>query len=206
MNRLTFPASTLDFNNPLLKAGEEFSMTSGADPKVQEMIMELSRKPYPSMSEVLEGGMASGEFYRENVENLTLMLYSMLGGMSVMCVIEHPEQDIVRLYEDAIRIFLRGLPRHILCRNTNTTRVRTKASFASSVPFFYSSGLCSRAAILAPSPQPNTSSPLPRCRSSRRRRAPDRTAHSRDALPPPRSCARDPIAAGRCSRLPQARA
>ncbi|MCE5169668.1 TetR/AcrR family transcriptional regulator [Paenibacillus profundus] len=98
-----------DFNSPLMKASEEFMLSRGSDTNIIDVMLEISRRPFPIISELLEEGMAKREFARANTEDLTLILYSMLGGLGITFMEGRPEEEICELYDKAIRIFLQGI-------------------------------------------------------------------------------------------------
>ncbi|UHA72902.1 TetR/AcrR family transcriptional regulator [Paenibacillus sp. 481] len=102
-----------DFNDPLLKAAEEFSLSNASNPEHLETLLMLTRKHFPVLKEVLTQGIQSGEFSTTfDVDRLTLYLYNLLAGLGVLSLEEEQsEAEIISMHRDAIRLFLGGVSR-----------------------------------------------------------------------------------------------
>ncbi|WP_047153571.1 TetR family transcriptional regulator C-terminal domain-containing protein, partial [Aneurinibacillus tyrosinisolvens] len=97
-----------DFQNPLMKAGEEFVGSQAADAEVLQELLRLMRLPYQIYETILAEGMANGEFKQESVEDVKYILMGLLGGLGNT----QYEMDFARmreLYRKAISIFLHGI-------------------------------------------------------------------------------------------------
>ncbi|WP_217595196.1 TetR/AcrR family transcriptional regulator [Cohnella sp. GbtcB17] len=97
-----------DFQNPLMKAAEEFGGSEAADPAVHERLLELTRVHYPIFRQLLEDGMESGEFERMDVGELMYIVLGLMGGLGV-AYYELGAEQIAALYRRSIDILLRGI-------------------------------------------------------------------------------------------------
>ncbi|MBU5443000.1 TetR/AcrR family transcriptional regulator [Paenibacillus sp. MSJ-34] len=98
-----------DFNNPLMKAGEEFAGSRGADPEVLESILRISYMPRPIFIKVLQDGMNGGEFKEDDTDKLTDILFGMLAGVGSTLIREPSYDKVVALHRKAIDVFLNGI-------------------------------------------------------------------------------------------------
>ncbi|ALS24967.1 TetR family transcriptional regulator [Paenibacillus naphthalenovorans] len=97
-----------DFQNPLLKAAEEFSGSEGGDPEIKAKLIEITRMHYPVFQQLLEEGIRSGEFKPAPLEDLTFILFGLLGGISVAYYEYEPER-LCALYRTAVDVLLKGI-------------------------------------------------------------------------------------------------
>jgi len=97
-----------DFQNPLMKAAEEFSGSETADPAVLARLLEITRIHYPIFRQLLEDGMESGQFARMDVDELMYIVLGLMGGLSV-AYYELGAERIAPLYRKSIDILLRGI-------------------------------------------------------------------------------------------------
>ncbi|SDS41344.1 transcriptional regulator, TetR family [Paenibacillaceae bacterium GAS479] len=100
-----------DFRNPLLRAAEEFSGSENGDREIRDKLLELTRMHYPAFQQLLEEGMQSGEFRPIPLEDLTLILFGLFGGLSVSYY-KYDTDRIVGLYRTAIDVLLQGIEKH----------------------------------------------------------------------------------------------
>ncbi|WCN39624.1 TetR/AcrR family transcriptional regulator [Aneurinibacillus uraniidurans] len=97
-----------DFQNPLIKAAEEFSGSQTADPEVLSRVLEITRIPRRLYHEVLAEGIASGEFASRDVTELAFIFSGLLGGLGA-AYYEVGIDELKRLYKEAITVFLHGI-------------------------------------------------------------------------------------------------
>ncbi|MBO9610824.1 MAG: TetR family transcriptional regulator [Paenibacillaceae bacterium] len=97
-----------DFQNPLIKAAEEFSGSEAADPDVLARLLEITRIHYPIFRQLLEDGMESGEFARMDVDELMYIVLGLMGGLGV-AYYELGAERIAPLYRKSIEVLLRGI-------------------------------------------------------------------------------------------------
>jgi len=97
-----------DFQNPLVKAAEEFGGSETADPAVLARLMEITRVHYPIFRQLLEEGMKSGEFERMDATELMYVVIGLMGGLGV-AYYEVGAEEIAPLYRKSIDILLRGI-------------------------------------------------------------------------------------------------
>ena len=95
---------------PLLKAQHEFMAAQEADPEIIKRISEVSNLVYETIDELLEEGMQKGEFKKEKTRDLTLILVSILNGISSYFGIM-ADSDLNSLYQKGISVFLTGVKR-----------------------------------------------------------------------------------------------
>ncbi|ALS26363.1 TetR family transcriptional regulator [Paenibacillus sp. 32O-W] len=102
-----------DFDNPLIKAGEEFAGSYGSDPAVLERLLDISRRHYPLIGEVVEEGIEKGEFRHDDPKALTYILVGMMSGLGLTYYENMPKEEVLALHRKAIDIFVQGagLPR-----------------------------------------------------------------------------------------------
>ncbi|TYP73367.1 TetR/AcrR family transcriptional regulator [Paenibacillus methanolicus] len=97
-----------DFQNPLMKAAEEFSGSETADPDIHARLVEMTRMHYPILQELLEEGITRGEFEPFDTRELMYVVLGLLGGLGVAYYDLGTEQ-IVPLYRKSIDMLLRGI-------------------------------------------------------------------------------------------------
>lgn len=97
-----------DFQNPLLKAGEEFSGSQTADPETLQELLVLMRMQRTVYHSIVEEGITSGEFKQMDVQDATLILFGLLAGLGANYY-EMELEEIRALYRKAITVFLHGI-------------------------------------------------------------------------------------------------
>lgn len=96
-----------DFQNPLIKAAEEFIGSRAANPEVMEELMKLTLTPLPVVKSIIDEGLEKGDLLVDNADDLTLIFYALMGGLGITQDTMDFE-SIRALYRKAIHIFLRG--------------------------------------------------------------------------------------------------
>lgn len=97
-----------DFQSPLTKVSEEFAGSQTSGPEMMEKLLELTRMHYPIFERVLQEGMERGEFRKGDVQEMTLILAGLLGGLGI----SYYEVDIDKLFElyrKAVQLLLEGI-------------------------------------------------------------------------------------------------
>lgn len=97
-----------DFQSPLTKVSEEFAGSQTSGPEMMEKLLELTRMHYPIFERVLLEGMERGEFRKGDVQEMTLILAGLLGGLGI----SYYEVDIEKmfeLYRKAVQLLLEGI-------------------------------------------------------------------------------------------------
>lgn len=102
----------LDFDNPLMKAAEEFSGNYGSDPKITERLLAITKAPYPIAAKILQDGMDNGEFQKDNVEHLTFILFATLGGLGLVYYENYSMDETIAIHRKAIDVILNGIRLH----------------------------------------------------------------------------------------------
>lgn len=97
-----------DFQNPLMKAAEEFAGSETADPDIHARLLEMTRMQYPILQELLEEGMASSEFEPCDANELMYVVLGLLGGLGV-AYYDLSNEQIIPLYRKSIDMLLRGI-------------------------------------------------------------------------------------------------
>lgn len=101
-----------DFQNPLLKAMEEFSRSRVITDDVFERVLRISNNSSQACRDVLREGMESGDFAEADLDQQVLIVSSMFEGLGKIyyLVDREQEQDKVRdYYEKAVRLMLDGI-------------------------------------------------------------------------------------------------
>lgn len=99
-----------DFQNPLMKASEEFGGSQTADPEVFEQILTIFRSQYyETYEKIIQEGIQTGEWAGGNSRDLMYILFGMHGGLGVAYFDEITMEDMKRLYRKSIDIFLYGV-------------------------------------------------------------------------------------------------
>lgn len=97
-----------DFENPLMKASEEYMTSRVIDQAALEHMMEVYRMPYGLCEELLAQGMDEGEFRRDNPRDLMYILNSLFSGIGALYY-ELDMAEIRRLYRKGVETLLAGL-------------------------------------------------------------------------------------------------
>ncbi|WP_409342935.1 TetR family transcriptional regulator C-terminal domain-containing protein [Paenibacillus sp. MBLB4367] len=99
-----------DFQNPLLKAAEEFMGSRSSDPAIMEQLLTLTKSHYPIFLQLLTEGMQSGEFREDDAEDLMYILFALMSGLGV-AFYDLPYEKMGPLYKKAVDVFLEGIRR-----------------------------------------------------------------------------------------------
>ncbi|MBD2866408.1 TetR/AcrR family transcriptional regulator [Paenibacillus oceani] len=97
-----------DFQSPLTKVSEEFAGSQTSAPEMLEKLLELTRMHYPIFEGVLQEGMDSGEFRKGDVQEMTLIVAGLLGGLGISYY-EVEMEKLFELYRKAVQLLLEGL-------------------------------------------------------------------------------------------------
>lgn len=98
-----------DYQNPLIKAAEEFSGSQTADPEVFIEILSILRSQYyEAYEQIFIEGINKGEFIDENPKDLMYLLFSMHSGLNI-AYYEMEFEEMRKLYHKSIDIFLKGI-------------------------------------------------------------------------------------------------
>lgn len=100
--------TALEFASPLIKALEEFAGSQLADRELLEKVTEISNLPLFTYREVVEEGMASGEFKQGNVDEITLILSGFLAGVGSYYN-GLTQEEMLALYKKSVDIILYGM-------------------------------------------------------------------------------------------------
>lgn len=99
----------MDFENPLNKAAEEFSISGNIGPELMEKLLGIIRRHYPLLRELLQEGMANGEFTpREDLDDVIYILNALLSGLA-LAYFEVTQEKLISLHRKAIELFLNGI-------------------------------------------------------------------------------------------------
>lgn len=97
-----------DFQNPLMKAAEEFMGSQSADEEVLAKLLELTKAPHPVFIGILEEGMRSGEFAEDDLGDLSYIVHGLLGGLGT-AYYEKNKDELRKLYRKGIDVLLNGI-------------------------------------------------------------------------------------------------
>jgi AcrR family transcriptional regulator len=97
----------LDYENPLMQAAGEFSMSPVADAEAAEKAGHMVKGYYPIIRTVVEEGMDKGEFKKDNIDDLSLVLFGLMSGVGTICYSMNKKCD--QVYLKAITSFLEGI-------------------------------------------------------------------------------------------------
>ncbi len=100
----------MDYENPLMKAAAEFSMTPITDPEIKAKISEMVNGYYPTIYNVLEEGIKNGEFKPDNLDDLSHVLFGLMSGLGTICY--NKNMECVHMYRKAVDFFLKGIEDH----------------------------------------------------------------------------------------------
>ncbi|QMV44159.1 TetR/AcrR family transcriptional regulator [Cohnella cholangitidis] len=97
-----------NLNHPLTKSADEFFNATDKASDVEDKISEMMAGYLKFNQKLLQQGIDNGEFAENNVENLAIILDSLIIGLS-----QHSRQasreDALALYKSAIDVFLNGI-------------------------------------------------------------------------------------------------
>ncbi|AJS57254.1 TetR/AcrR family transcriptional regulator [Paenibacillus sp. IHBB 10380] len=97
-----------DLNHPLTKAADEFFRNEEKENDIEERISEMVAGHLRFNQQLIQQGIENGEFKHNNVENLAIILESLIIGLSQMSR-KSNQEDVLVLYNQAIKVFLHGI-------------------------------------------------------------------------------------------------
>ncbi|RRJ65005.1 TetR family transcriptional regulator [Paenibacillus oralis] len=97
-----------ELNHPISKAIDEFVNSEDLAEDVKSKMAEIFASHFAFNKELLQQGIAAGEFAPGDAETLSVVLESLLAGLSQTTRVVNIE-DVQRLYHDAVTVFLRGI-------------------------------------------------------------------------------------------------
>ena len=97
-----------DLNHPLTKAADEFFNNEEKTGEIEERIAEMVMGHLKFNQKLIQQGIDSGEFKKEDVESLAIILESLLIGLSQMSRTSTVEEALT-LYKLAFNVFLFGI-------------------------------------------------------------------------------------------------
>ncbi|AGA56680.1 transcriptional regulator [Thermobacillus composti KWC4] len=98
-----------DFDDPFLKVVDEFLTSQGVDTGTFEKMIELVQMQYPVIQSIIEEGIASGEFKRDDPAELTYIFASTMGGLGMTYYEKVPRERARAIYRKAAELFIRGI-------------------------------------------------------------------------------------------------
>ena len=98
-----------DFDDPFLKVVDEFITSFGGDPATLEKMIELVQMQYPVIQSIIEEGIASGEFRKDDPAELAYMFSSLMGGLGMAYYEKVPRERARAMYRKAAELFVRGI-------------------------------------------------------------------------------------------------
>ncbi|TXK73855.1 TetR/AcrR family transcriptional regulator [Paenibacillus sp. N3.4] len=99
---------TDDLSHPLTKAADEFFNNEEKTSEVEERITEMVARHLTFNQKLIQQGIDNGEFKQENVENLALILESLIIGLSQLSRKSNREGALA-LYHLAVKVLLHGI-------------------------------------------------------------------------------------------------
>ncbi|MCI1613428.1 MULTISPECIES: TetR/AcrR family transcriptional regulator [Heyndrickxia] len=97
-----------DLNHPLTKAADEFFNNEEKTGEIEERIAEMVMGHLKFNQKLIQQGIDSGEFRKEDVESLAIILESLLIGLSQMSR-KSTVEEALTLYKLAFNVFLFGI-------------------------------------------------------------------------------------------------
>ncbi|GIN38852.1 MULTISPECIES: TetR/AcrR family transcriptional regulator [Heyndrickxia] len=97
-----------DLNHPLTKAADEFFNNEEKTGEIEERIAEMVTGHLKFNQKLIQQGIDSGEFKKEDVESLAIILESLLIGLSQMSR-KSTVEEALTLYKLAFNVFLFGI-------------------------------------------------------------------------------------------------
>jgi AcrR family transcriptional regulator len=98
-----------DFDDPFLKVVDEFLTSHGGEPGTFEKMIELVQMQYPVIQAIIEEGIESGAFRRDEPAELAYIYASMLGGLGMTYYEKVPRERMRAIYRKAAELFVRGI-------------------------------------------------------------------------------------------------
>lgn len=97
-----------DLNHPISKAIDEFINGEDLAEDVKTKMADIMASHFAFNKELLQQGIAAGEFAHSDAETLAIVLESILVGLSQMTRLVK-FKDVQRLYHEALTVFLHGI-------------------------------------------------------------------------------------------------
>ncbi|MED0980999.1 TetR family transcriptional regulator C-terminal domain-containing protein [Bacillus paramycoides] len=94
-----------NYTTPLLKAGQELASDPSTNSSTVQQLYGLAVVPLTAYQQILDEGIKSGEFFINNIENSSLLLGALLGGLCQF-IYSIETEKLELLFEEAITIFL----------------------------------------------------------------------------------------------------
>ncbi len=101
-----------DFQNPLIRALEEFSRSRAHPEDITERLVLLYEAASHACRELLKEGMDTGYFIKGDLEDYVIIVNGMLEGIgrvSEYSMHEKTSDDIKKYYRESVRLLLRGI-------------------------------------------------------------------------------------------------
>lgn len=99
-----------DMLNPLSQTVPEYIASENLEEQIKEKVVPLIQPEINIFYELIEEGIRSKEFESAiSVKDLAHILYSALTGMSITQFLGYDEDNMLKLYENAVDVFLRGI-------------------------------------------------------------------------------------------------
>ncbi|CAH1054614.1 TetR/AcrR family transcriptional regulator [Paenibacillus pseudetheri] len=101
-----------DFQNPLIRALEEFSRSRAHPEDVTKRLVLLYEAASHACRELLKEGMDTGNFIKGDLEDYVIIVNGMLEGIgrvSEYSMHEKTSDDIKKYYRESVRLLLRGI-------------------------------------------------------------------------------------------------
>ncbi|MBW4081535.1 TetR/AcrR family transcriptional regulator [Paenibacillus sp. S150] len=101
-----------DFQNPLIRALEEYARSRPHSAEVHERLAKLYESASEACRDLLQEGMGSGYLIRGDLDHYVIVVSGLLEGVSrvseIMASAKSPE-DIMQYYREAIGLLLQGI-------------------------------------------------------------------------------------------------
>lgn len=101
-----------DFQNPLIRALEEFSRSRAHPEEITERLSQLYEAASQACRDLLKEGIDTGYFIKDDLEDYVIVVSGMLEGIgrvSEFSIHEKTSEDIKQHYRGAIRLLLQGI-------------------------------------------------------------------------------------------------
>ncbi|GGE77718.1 TetR/AcrR family transcriptional regulator [Priestia taiwanensis] len=97
-----------EFENPFMKAVEEFSGSQLATKDILEEALELSRQPYVVYERLIVEGMERGELKKKDARTIMYILYGLMTGLGITYY-DMSIEEMKDVYKEGITVFLDGM-------------------------------------------------------------------------------------------------
>lgn len=98
----------LDFENPLMKASDEFSGSQSSNPEIRAKLVEMTGMYYPILLKILEEGIRNQEFKCLDSNELSYIVFGLMGGLGSVCYLFNA-YEMAAIYRKSIDILLKGI-------------------------------------------------------------------------------------------------